>query len=454
MSKKLSFNHKAFLYEKHTIMKSLFYIFLLACSSMAQPLFNQEPEVRVRIINTLDTLNISLRGEWSFRNTGISKMVLHDSSYIQLINQAGQISIYDSTGALLSVTPSFMFHSNSDTSTIKIESVPYGMGWWWAGVEDRIYEGAFHVYLGTKQEMNVVIQLPLETYLKGVVPYEIGGGSPLEALKAQAVAARSEAVIALTSKLYSGTFYDLTSDVECQVFSGNKSRTELSDLAVDQTAGLVISENGKPMNAYYSSCCGGRSELIQNVWPNRNRLESYQVSQTDNALHAGPRLNWNWKARRWIDSSPNVYCNPDSNTFPSGWNKQNFRWSREFSVSELTEMLTDDRSLGLFKKLRVLKRGSSGRIYKALLVFENGKISVDGELALRQLFSPSLRSSAFYVKRRGDKIVLRGAGWGHGVGMCQSGAIVQATQGRTFDQILKHYYSKADLLNIYTGFQR
>ncbi|MBT4359344.1 MAG: SpoIID/LytB domain-containing protein [Candidatus Marinimicrobia bacterium] len=433
----------------HPNIKRLLLIALVVGSGWTQQLFNQEPEVRVRIINTLDTLNISLMGEWSFRNTSTSKMTLPVDSQIQLINRAGQISVFDTSGALLAKTPSFMFGSNSDTSTIGIASVPYGVGWWWAGVEDRIYEGAFHVYIGTNQEMNVVVQLPMETYLKGVVPYEIGGTSPLEALKAQAVSARSEAIIALTSKLYSGEYYDLTSDVECQVFSGNKKRTYLSDQAVDETAGLIISEGGQPMNAYYASNCGGRAELIKNVWPGRNRLESYQVSLPDNDSRKGPSLKWSWRARRWIKSSPDVYCNPDSNTFLPGWSKKNFRWSREFSNAELTDMLTDDKKLGMFKRIRVLKRGSSGRIYKARLVFERGKLTIDGELTLRQLFSPSLRSSAFYVKREGNKIVLYGAGWGHGVGMCQSGAVAMATKGSTFDQILKHYYLKAGLLNIY-----
>jgi SpoIID/LytB domain protein len=351
-------------------MKRLLLITLFVSSGLAQPLFNQEPEVRVRIINTLDTLNISLRGEWSFRNTSNSKMTLPVDSQIQLVKGAGQISVFDSSGVLLAKTPSFMFGSTNDTSTIGISSVPYGVGWWWAGVEDRIYEGAFHVYLGTNQEMNVIVQLPLETYLKGVVPYEIGGTSPLEALKAQAVAARSEAVIALTSKLYSGEFYDLTSDVECQVFSGNKKRTSMSDRAVDETAGLIISEDGQPMNAFYASNCGGRAELISNVWPGRNRLESYQVSLADNEGRSAPNLKWSWKAKRWIKSSPDVYCNPDSNTCLPGWSKKNFRWSREFTIQELTDMLTDDNELGLFKRLRVLKRGPSGRIYKARIVFE------------------------------------------------------------------------------------
>lgn len=430
-------------------MVRLLFIALLTLSVLAQPPYSQEPQVRVRIINTLDTLSMTFNGEWSFRNTGTSTMTLPINASVQFVNQGGVISIFDTSGTLLVKTPSLMLRSSSDTATVMIRSVPYGVGWWWAGEEDRIYEGDFHVYLGTRQEMNVIVQLPLETYLKGVVPYEIGGDSPLEALKAQAVAARSEAIIALNSKLYSGEFYDLTSDVECQVFSGNHKRTELSDRSVDETAGLIISEGRQPMNAYYASNCGGRSELIQNVWPDRQRLDSYEASLPDNDEREAPNLKWSWKARRWIDSSPDVYCNPDSNTFLPSWSKKNFRWIREYSVDQLTEMLSGGEDLGRFKRIRVKKRGPSGRIYKAKIVFQRGSIKVDGELALRQMFSPSLRSSNFYLEREGDKITLHGAGWGHGVGMCQSGAVAQATQGRTFVEILNHYYSRAEVTSIY-----
>lgn len=123
--------------------------------------------------------------------------------------------------------------------------------------------------------------MPIEDYLKGVVPYEIGSDSPIEALKAQAVAARTEAIVALRSELYSGEHYDLTSDVECQIFSGDHKRTVQSDLAVELTRGLILTEHGKPINAYYSSNCGGHSETIKNVWPDRPEAESYSTSQSD-----------------------------------------------------------------------------------------------------------------------------------------------------------------------------
>jgi len=414
-----------------------------------QAMFTQEPVVRVRIINTLDSLNLSLSGEWSLQGTSFADTTLLNYPALELINLAGELMINDSSGVLLQSSASCSLYPLNDTCSVMIRNVPYGQGWWWAGTENRVYEGVVHIYIDSNREMIVTISLALEAYLKGVVPYEIGGESPLEALKAQAVAARSEAIIALTSKLYSGKYYDLTADVECQVFSGNLRRTAASDLAIEETRGLILSENGQPINAYYASNCGGHTELIENVWPGRPNPETYLTALPDNARKAGPKLTRNWKARRWIKSSPAVYCNPDLESSLPSWSKRNFRWTREFTTDELTTMLSDDRDLGSFKKFKALKRGASGRIIKALFVFEHGSFTVEGELALRQLFKPSLRSAAFYLKKRRDSIVIAGAGWGHGVGMCQSGAIVQAAHGIRFDEILRHYYSKAELIDIY-----
>ncbi len=415
----------------------------------AQPIFNSEPKVRVRIINTLDTLNATLAGGWSLKVEDSLIASFPDSSVIMITHSEGRVIVLDSIRIFSEDVSSLLLKGLSDISTAHIQDVPYGVGWWWAGIEDRIYEGDIHLYIDSDHDLCTTIQLPLETYLKGVVPYEIGPTSPLEALKAQAVAARSEAVIALTSKLYSGEHHDLTSDVECQVFSGNKRRSQSSDQAVDETRGLIISEKGQPMNAYYASNCGGRNELIKNVWPDRPRLESYEVSLPDNPSRKGPRLFRNWKAKHWIKKSPDVFCNPEFEPALPEWSRRNFRWERSFDIAELSAMLSGDQDFGLFKKVKVLNRGPSGRIYKAQFVFESGSYSIDGELAIRQLFSPSLRSSNFYYKRNGEVITLYGAGWGHGVGMCQSGAVAQASKGTGFEQILKHYYSKADLLNIY-----
>jgi SpoIID/LytB domain protein len=175
----------------------------------------------------------------------------------------------------------------------------------------------------------------LNSILKGVVPYEIGGDAPLEAVKAQAVAARSEALTALQSKVYSGEHYDLTSDVECQVYGGNERRTEISDRAVIETRGLVLSENKIPISAYYASNCGGHSELIQNVWFDRFIWDSYAVSDFDWKESHSIDLSNDKNFREWILSSPQSYCNPDIFTDLPQWSKNNFRWQREFSTDEI-----------------------------------------------------------------------------------------------------------------------
>lgn len=430
-------------------MLRIFVILLIITSqSMAKTHFDSEPVVRVRVIHTLDTINVMLDGEWNLQVNEDMTLPFSDSAKFQFARQESGVILLNNPTFSGEIFEKIILSTVEDSAQLQISDVPFGVGWWWGGKEDRLYEGTIHIY-PNKDHLSATIHLPLEEYLKGVVPYEIGGTSPMEALKAQAVAARSEAVIALNSGLYGGKQHDLTSDVECQVFSGNHRRTAASDNAVEETRGLVISEDENVIHAFYASNCGGRAELIENVWPERDRSDSYQISLPDNESRRGLKLHRNWRAKWWIKLSPKVFCNPFYQESLPSWSQRNFRWSREFTISEITDMVSKGEDLGDLVKIKALKRGQSGRITKARFIFENGRFEIDGELAIRQLFSPSLRSSCFYVKKKGDTFTLHGAGWGHGVGMCQSGAVAQASNGITFDQILKHYYSASELLDIY-----
>jgi SpoIID/LytB domain protein len=277
----------------------------------------------------------------------------------------------------------------------------------------------------------------------------MGNDSPIEALKAQAVAARSEAVIALTSKLYSGPHHDLTSDVECQVFSGNHKRTSVTNLAVSETNSLILIEENQPINAYYASNCGGHSELISNVWPERPDPESYQQAGKDAKQRVDLNLFEEEDVRQWIFSKPDVFCNPERGIDLPPWSQINFRWKKVFTKNGISAMISGDNQWGDLIDIKVIKRGQSGRIKVAMFVFEKDSLRVEGELNIRQLWNPSLRSSCFIVDRDGEMFILHGAGWGHGVGMCQSGAIAQAKYGATFRQILKHYYQEANIISLY-----
>lgn len=404
-----------------------------------------EPTVRVRIINTVDTVRVVFINERVENVTGDTATTGTEYEVYCTGN-----SLVFSSGAERKETDSLVFSSINVNDEVEIKGVPYGIGWWWEGKETRRYSGDLKVYPGENNKPEFIVSLSLEQYLTGVVPYEIGGDSPLEAIKAQAVAARSEAVMALKSGMYGGKYHDLTSDVECQVFSGNLKRTDVSDKAVYSTTGIILTSEGEPINAYYASNCGGHSELIKNVWPDRPDPEPYRHAVTDQPLAARLDLRSEEKVRMWIESTPDVYCNPGNGTELPGWTRKNFRWRRSFAINELPGMIVPDvADAGRFTGIKINKRGLSGRIYDAVINFENANIDTKSELELRQKFNPPLRSSCFIYDIENDSLVIKGAGWGHGVGMCQSGAVARALQGSSFKDILLHYYQKAKLKKLY-----
>ncbi len=424
-------------------------LFALSINSYSQTIFEKEPDVRVRIIESADTLRMNFTGKW------VSKQATHAGI---LTGSSGEALFFVKEGRILMTAekitspcdgPKVSFRYGKPGDEIEIKDVPYGTGWWWGGREDRLYEGEISIHLDKSGKMSVVVKLPLEQYLKGVIPYEIGGDAPLEALKAQAVAARSEAVVALESGMYSGPGYDLTSDVECQVFSGNKRRTKNSDRAVAQTRGITLSEQGKVINAYYASNCGGASEIIKYVWPDRPRPATYIEARKDHSGNRQIDLSDEDNAKKWILSEPEVNCNPNLGTALPSWSQKNFRWKRKYNIDELSETLSAGKDYGKLLAINPLKRGKSGRIYHASFQFENGSFETTGELAIRMLFHPPLRSSCFIVDKTDSSFILRGAGWGHGVGMCQSGAVSIAKNGGNFKKILNHYYPEAAIINIY-----
>ncbi|MCK7516877.1 MAG: hypothetical protein MZV64_03715 [Ignavibacteriales bacterium] len=179
------------------------------------------------------------------------------------------------------------------------------------------------------------------------------------------------------------------------VFSGNRRRTEKSDLAVELTKSIILSENGKPINAYYASNCGGHSELIKNVWGDRPTPESYNVSNFDWEEQISTDLSVEENVREWIFSNPPSYCNPNINRELPEWSQNNFRWKREFTYDEAARMTSKGKDFGNLLDIKILERGTSGRAYLAQFIFEKESLEVKGELKIRQMFSPPLRSSCF-----------------------------------------------------------
>jgi SpoIID/LytB domain protein len=153
--------------------------------------------------------------------------------------------------------------------------------------------------------------------------------------------------------------------------------------------------------------------------------------------------------RKWLDSSPCVYCNPATAHVPE-WTSRNFRWMREFSAEEVSGFAAKRENIGAVRKLRPGSRGVSGRLISMDVIGEKGSIHLNTQMEIREFFHPALRSSAFLVETTGTasnpkKFALRGLGSGHGVGMCQTGAMGMAAAGKTFRDILQHYYPRAQV---------
>ena len=435
-------------------------LLLLSCflttplfNSLYSQIFSEEPIVKIRIIYTLDSLKFIFINNWELKDSSLSnKIILTPNDTLLCMIENNHINIKNSSLCINHSLLRFDLNSLSENGTLQIKNVPYGIGWWWQGSEDRIYEGNIEISINQNNKFDVIVSLPLEKYLCGVVPYEIGSDAPIEALKTQVIATRSETVSALISGKYKGDNYDLCADVECQVFAGNNKRTEITDLAVEETKGLCLFYDGEVIGAYYASNCGGISENVENVWTLRSGAVPYWSSHfdSDEDLNYNPKEN----PKEWIESNPDVFCNPNLHTKLPEWSKKNFRWQVEMTAVELTTNLNEIKNIGTINEIIALERGNSGRIIKARFVGSEDSLELDSELEIRKIRKPPFRSSCFVVDKisdenTGDKYIFKGAGWGHGVGMCQSGAVGRAFSGQKFNEILEHYFPGAELKNVY-----
>ncbi|MCC5877650.1 MAG: SpoIID/LytB domain-containing protein [Candidatus Sumerlaeia bacterium] len=432
---------------------------LLLCLSLAGCLSKrtvevpEEPMIRVLIIETLETAKFTTSGGWTAISASGGRTALSgENSYAWRAD--GDTVVLEVNGRQVYRTVRLNLEPTSASSLLNIEGVPYGVGWWWESLQDRSYPGKFHVRVNQEGLLDVIVTLPVEEYLLGVVPQEIGPDSPMEALKAQAVAARTETIVALRTRKYAGPGYDICADVACQAYSGTARYSDATAEAVAATRGIVLVHNGEPFSAYYASNCGGHSENIENVWPERSGPRPYWTGIPDSDETIDVNLSDSRELRSWLDANPDVCCNPEIYPELPEWTKQNFRWVREFTAEELTAEVARKRDIGRVLAIEPVSRGVSGRMIQARFVGENGSFTVGPELAIRQVWSPPLRSAAFVVDTEGpadrpERFIIRGAGWGHGVGMCQTGAIGRALRGQDYTTILAHYYQESGLATEY-----
>jgi SpoIID/LytB domain protein len=325
---------------------------------------------------------------------------------------------------------------------LTIKKVEHGRGFNWHGREDRTYVGSFYIAVDKYGKLAVANVLPAERLLRGLVPAEMYVSAPQEALKAQAVTARGE-LLSKIGRRHLTDPYLICAHQDCQVYKGVGAERDKTNQAVQQTRGRMLFYGERLADARYHSNCGGHTEDSQVAWPGVESEELRGRWDLDQGM--GVDLSDEVQVAAYLDKQPGSWCSK------SGKSGSTLRWRREFTQGELDKLVAGSYQVGHVLALTPKHRGVSGRMNHLEIEGSKGTVQVRGELVIRRLLG-GLKSSAFYVKYRegaGTGWVLIGGGFGHGVGMCQHGAMGMGKEGKTFDQILRHYYKDTTIEQIY-----
>ncbi|MCM1164317.1 MAG: SpoIID/LytB domain-containing protein [Muribaculaceae bacterium] len=367
--------------------------------------------------------------------------------------------------------------SSAEGDTFELESVTIGVNFHWERQENQRFKGSLLIkfHQGKLWAINLV---PVEEYLVSVISSEMSSTSSEQLLRAHAVISRSW-LISMLEKKNSATkpivsmpgsdikwwdredhdIFDVCADDHCQRYQGLVRVSPAALDAVTDTRGVVLTDDdGNICDARFSKCCGGVFERFESCWA--DEPHPYLAPRRDwTDPDDFPDLTIEENARVWIESSPEAFCNTTSGRILSqvlnSYDREEtdfYRWSVSYTTSQLSELVRDrlGKDLGEITDLIPLERGTSGRIVRLLIKGTKGETIVGKELMIRRTLSNThLRSSAFTVSKTPEGFTLRGAGWGHGVGLCQIGAAVMADKGYDWQTILSRYYPGSHLTRLY-----
>ena len=374
-------------------------------------------------------------------------------------------------------------HSTPERPTFLLKNVRIGIGFHWDRLEDQEFEGTLEIRNNADGTQTAINRLDVEDYLSSVITSEMSATSSLELLKAHAVISRSWVLRPIISPstctdkpdlsdpdrhvvwyerdAHEG--FDVCADDHCQRYEGITRRDEHPEAAanvqkaIDATRGQVLMYDGKVCDARFYKSCGGATELFENAWANEHY--PYLEAVRDEIGTPLPDLTIEENAQEFIRTSPSAYCNTtDARVLSQVLNnydqetKDFYRWTVQYTAAELSDIIHERSGIdfGEILDLVPIKRGPSARLYEMQIVGSKRTMVIGKELEIRKWLSRShLYSSAFVVDRneQGD-FILTGAGWGHGVGLCQIGAAVMADKGYTYEQILAHYFPGSELKTI------
>ena len=325
------------------------------------------------------------------------------------------------TLSTLFAEPSFILHD-----------VTIGIDFHWQRKRTLKYAGGLK-FIVDGNKVTAINHIGVEDYLLSVISSEMKASASIELLKAHAVISRSW----LMCNLGTHGKYDVCADDHCQRYQGlTMAVGENVRKAIDETWGQVLKYGGELCDARYSKCCGGVTELFSTCWEDRD----YPYLQSFRDAVEGGKDFCDCEDSKVLTQVLNDY-DLETGDF--------YNWTVKYSVEELSELVRTRTGMDLGKiiSLEPLEKGPSGRIKYLRITGDKGSAVLGKELAIRRALSSShLKSSAFEISREGDDFVLRGRGWGHGVGLCQIGAAVMADKGYTYQEILMHYYRGAEIV--------
>ncbi|MDR2414173.1 MAG: SpoIID/LytB domain-containing protein [Odoribacteraceae bacterium] len=366
----------------------------------------------------------------------------------------------------------FTLEPATPRDTFDLAGVSIGIQFHWERTERQRFRGALS-FIREEERLVAVNTLPLEEYLTSVISSEMNASAPPEYLKAHAVISRGWLLAQKEGKerdecraidnegeytrwfdRHQHALYDVCADDHCQRYQGVERENEAVARAVQSTRGEVLVYRGRVCDARFSKCCGGATERFDNTW--EPRFHPYLVKVDDNATGiASPDLSVEENARAWILSSPPAECNVNGELLAGILNDYDretrdfFRWTIAYPADELSALVESrlHAGLGNLLDLQPVERGVSGRLVRLGIVGERGRLVIGKELLIRRVLSPAhLYSSAFIttVERdnagRPTRFILHGAGWGHGVGLCQIGAAMMSARGCAYREILARYF--------------
>ena len=384
------------------------------------------------------------------------------------------------------------FHPQSADASFSLSGVTIGVNFHWERKETQTFLGTLR-FVVESDKIVAINELPVEKYLESVISSEMSATSSLELLKAHAVISRSWLLAQMKKRrevAESGnnffsftkkedmlirwydredhTLFDVCADDHCQRYQGiTKETSPHVAKAIRQTKGQILMDGDEICDARFSKCCGGITEEFQYCW--EDTPKTYLTAVRDIALgveHTLPNLTNEEEAEKLIRFNPPAFCNTQDKKILSevlnDYDQETvnfYRWKETLSQEKLQQLIADKlkMDLGVILDMKAVERGKSGRISKLQIIGTEKIFTIGKELEIRRTLSDShLLSSAFVVDKYDkdeqgvpQRFELIGAGWGHGVGLCQIGAAVMGEQGYHYDAILLHYYQGAEIKKLY-----